>query len=351
MADVSAPQTLRFTDQHGTEQFCDRQGDEAADAFLLFVAQRRADDNHVFTVEAPGEQYGLRFDLARGVIARYRHFFEQGEDTPSRTFEDYTLLEDEERSRALVRALVDDGFGGPYPLAAWMPGIPTVPDVPDDDPDAREVVLRSGSGASQILRFAHPNDTTYPMQAFLVRHAGHDVSIEWAEAGERLEVMGEASVLVRTAGLAGDGAATPTERREFLKVDQPRRVATAAHRFLEGGFAGLDGFGQWVADIAVLDLPPAQLGRHRASSFTTDAEILAEVGRLWADSGIVDPSDRFWVFFESRSRDEDEAERAELLALLDRLGIEPSDLPDGAPTGEVWVAREPRLDAEIDSWA
>lgn len=346
---------LRFTDERGAEQACELQGEEAAHEFWAFVAEWRGDGNQVFTIEDETERVGLRFDFDQGAIARYRHFFEDDGVTLSRTFELYTLIEEEERSHALVRALIDGGFEGTHPLAAWMPFVPEVPDYADDDPETREYVLRSASGDSQRLRIRHPNDATYAREAFLVRHAGHDVSVEDPEGGERLDLMRDRMLIGRTTGLAGtaagDGASPSSARTEFMKVDGPRRYGPAIHLFLEDGFAGLDHFGQWFTDVEDLDLPPEQLGRHRAAMFTTEADILAEIGCIWADSGIVDQSDQYWVFFDSRSLDEDEAERAELLVLLGRLGLEPVEPPAGAESGEVWVPREDRLDAEIDNWA
>lgn len=343
-----AVDTLLFRDEGGAEHVRERRGLEAVDAFFAFVAERRDDSRQVFTIELEPQRAGLRFDFDRGAIARYRHFFADDGVTLERTFEDYSLIEDEERSRVLVRALIDDGFGGPYPLAAWMPAIPRLPEVADDDPDASEFVMRSASGASQVLRIAHPNDATYLSAAFLARHADSDVRIESTETGDRLDILRESSLIVRAAGVDGAGS---DARAEFLKIEQPQRIKTAVTLFFEDGFAGLEHFGPWASDAQELDLPPAQRGRYRAASFRSEAEMLREIGRIWVDSGIVDPSDRFWVFFESRSIDEDQVERAELLALLERLGLAPASSPDGAETGEVWVAREPRLDAEIDNWA
>ena len=349
------PQKLRFSTESGAERAGEQQGEDAANEFWAFVAEQRERGDQVFTVEDLVEDSGLRFDFGRDVIARFRRFIDEDDITDVRVFEQFTLLEDEERSRTLVRAQVDGGFEATFPLAAWSPGVPArLPDYADDDPETREYVLSTDAGDTQRLRIRHPNETTYALQAFLVRHSGQNVSIEDPEGGEHLVLMRGEQIIARTAGFAdgdGDGAAAPSARTEFMKVDRPNRYAPAAHLFFEDGFAGLDQYGQWFTDLQDLGLPPAAQGLLRAASFGSRAEVLSEVGRIWADSGVVDPTDRYRVFFDSSSLGEAEAERAELLALLGKLGLEPAELPAGAQSGEVWVPRDGDLDAEIDRWA
>ncbi len=65
----------------------------------------------------------------------------------------------------------------------------------------------------------------------------------------------------------------------------------------------------------------------------------------------MDPSDQYYVFFDSRDADDDRAERAELLKLIAFLGIERVDTPAGAAEGEVWVRTDVRLDVEFERWS
>ncbi|MFE7183159.1 hypothetical protein [Streptomyces erythrochromogenes] len=65
----------------------------------------------------------------------------------------------------------------------------------------------------------------------------------------------------------------------------------------------------------------------------------------------MDPSDRYYVFFDSHGADDDRAERAELLELIAFLGIERVDAPAGAAGGEVWTRTDARLDAEFARWS
>ncbi|WP_231921354.1 hypothetical protein [Micromonospora auratinigra] len=140
-------------------------------------------------------------------------------------------------------------------------------------------------------------------------------------------------------------------RSAHLKVDRPHRLLTSTMLFFENGYAGLDHFGQWFADLADLDAAPETRGAARAAAITTEAAAIDEVGRIWADSGHVDPSDRYYVFFGSHGVDDDRADRAELLQLIEFLGLERVDAPAGAAGGEVWVRSDPRLDAESARWS
>lgn len=89
----------------------------------------------------------------------------------------------------------------------------------------------------------------------------------------------------------------------------------------------------------------------RAASITTETAALEEIGRIWADSGCVDPSDRYYVFFESQGADADRAERAVVLGLIEFLGLEREDAPSDAAEGEIWVRADPRLRAAITRWS
>lgn len=65
----------------------------------------------------------------------------------------------------------------------------------------------------------------------------------------------------------------------------------------------------------------------------------------------MDPSGRYHVFFDSHDVDDDQAERAELLKLIEFLGMERVDPPTEAAGGEVWVRTDARLDAECARWS
>ncbi|MER5863240.1 hypothetical protein [Kitasatospora sp. NPDC002040] len=114
---------------------------------------------------------------------------------------------------------------------------------------------------------------------------------------------------------------------------------------------GNDHFGQWFGDLADLDASPEVRGAASAAAITTEAAAIEAVARIWANSGYVDPSDQYYVFFDSHGAEDDRAERAELLRLIGFLGLERVDAPAGAAGGEVWVRTDARLDAASARWA
>ncbi|MEU4086573.1 hypothetical protein [Streptomyces aureus] len=65
----------------------------------------------------------------------------------------------------------------------------------------------------------------------------------------------------------------------------------------------------------------------------------------------MDPSDQYYVFFDAHGVDDDRADRAVLLKLIEFLGLERIDAPAGAAEGEVWVRTEARLDVECARWS
>ncbi|MFF5387706.1 hypothetical protein ACFY5H_04935 [Streptomyces sp. NPDC013012] len=163
-------------------------------------------------------------------------------------------------------------------------------------------------------------------------------------AGQSLVLMPDQGVIVRVKG-------ADRPRSEYLRTDRANRCLPGAMLFFENGYAGLDHFGQWFPDLADLDASPETRGAARAATFTTEAAAIEEVARIWGASGIVDPSDRYHVFFDSHDVDDDRAERAELLALIEFLGIERVDAPAEAADGEVWVRTDARLDAACARWS
>ncbi|MEU9798900.1 hypothetical protein [Streptomyces sp. NPDC051000] len=168
------------------------------------------------------------------------------------------------------------------------------------------------------------------------------------------EPSGQSLVLMPGQGVISRTKDADQPRSEYLRVDRDNRYLPSAMLFFENGYAGLDRFGQWFSDLAYLDATPETRGAARAATITTEAAAIEEVARIWADSGYVDPSDQYYVFFDSHDIDEDRAERAALLKLIEFLGMErvaaPAEAGRGAG-GEVWVRTDPRLDVEFARWS
>ncbi|MFF3213004.1 hypothetical protein ACFYYB_20320 [Streptomyces sp. NPDC002886] len=210
-------------------------------------------------------------------------------------------------------------------------------------PGPKQFVFAVGDGNDQQASVADAQEAYMAFSAFFRDRDSETYTINDAASGQSLVLMPGQGVISRIKD-AGP-------RSEYLRVDRGNRYLPSAMLFFENGFAGLDHFGQWFPDPADLDASPETRGAARAATITTEAAAIGEVARIWADSGYVDPSDQYYVFFDSHGIDEDRAERAELLKLIEFLGIERVDAPDGAAGGEVWVRTDPRLDAECARWS
>ncbi|MGW9346472.1 DUF6357 family protein [Nocardiopsis flavescens] len=214
------------------------------------------------------------------------------------------------------------------------------------DPGPKQFVFGVGDGADEGLRVSveDPQEAYVAFSEFFHGRDSDAYSIEDEPAGQSLVLMPGRGLIARIKG-------KENPRVEYLKVDRGNRYMPSAMLFFENGHAGLDRFGQWFSDPAELDMPPEVRGAARAAAITTEAAAVGEVARIWADSGIVDPSDRYYVFFDAHGADEDRADRAVLLKLIAFLGLERVNAPPGAADGEVWVRTEERLDAEFARWA
>ncbi|MFC8290865.1 hypothetical protein ACFUJ0_15210 [Streptomyces sp. NPDC057242] len=212
------------------------------------------------------------------------------------------------------------------------------------EPGPKQFVFAVGDGNDQKVSVGDPQEAYVAFSAFFRDRDSGVYTISDDQAGQSLVLMPDQGVIVRV-----EGADRP--RSEYLRADRANRCLPGAMLFFENGYAGLDHFGQWFPDLADLDASPETRGAARAATFTTEAAAIEEVARIWGASGIVDPSDRYHVFFDSHDVDDDRAERAELLALIEFLGIERVDAPAEAADGEVWVRTDARLDAACARWS
>jgi hypothetical protein len=211
-------------------------------------------------------------------------------------------------------------------------------------PGPKQFVFAAGDGNDQHVSVADAQEAYVAFSEFFRGRESDAYTIKDDAAGQSLMLMPRLGVISRTKD-------ADQPRSEHLQVDRPNRYLPSAMLFFENGCAGLDRFGQWFSDLSDLDASPETRGAARAATITTPAAAIQEVGRIWADSGYVDPSDQYYVFFGSHDADDDRAERAELLQLIEFLGLERADTPAGAASGEVWVRTDPRLDAESARWS
>ncbi|MFF4248709.1 DUF6357 family protein [Streptomyces sp. NPDC001822] len=211
-------------------------------------------------------------------------------------------------------------------------------------PGPRRFVFTVGDGNDQQVSVGDPQEAYTAFSTFFRNRAADTYTIEDEPAGQSLVLMPGRGAIARIE-------ATGRPRSEYLRIDRANRYLPSAMLFFENGYAGLDHFGQWFSDLADLDAPPETRGATRAATITTEAAAIEAVARIWADSGVVDASDQYYVFFDSHDVDDDRAERAELLKLIEFLGMKRVDPPAEAADGEVWVRTDTRLDAELERWS
>jgi hypothetical protein len=212
------------------------------------------------------------------------------------------------------------------------------------DPGPKQFVFAVGDGNDHQVSAGDPQEAYTAFSAFFRDRNSDTYTVSDESTGQSLVLMPGQSVIARVKG-AG------RHRSEYLQVDRANRYLPSAMLFFENGYAGLDHFGQWFSDLADLDASPETRGVARAAMFTTEVAAIEEVARIWGASGIVDPSGHYYVFFDSHDVDDGQAERAELLKLIEFLGIERVDAPAEAAGGEVWVRTDARLDAECARWS
>jgi hypothetical protein len=209
-------------------------------------------------------------------------------------------------------------------------------------PGPKQFVFAVEDGSDERVSVGDPQESYVAFSAFFRDRNSDTYTVADEPAGQSLILMPGRGVIARVQG---------TARAEYLKVDRANRYLPSAMLFFEHGYAGLDHFGQWFSDLAALDASPEERGTARAATFTTEAAAIEEVARIWADSGFVDPSDQYYVFFGARGVDDDRAQRAELLRLIETLGLERVDAPAEAADGEIWVRTDARLADECARWS
>ena len=208
----------------------------------------------------------------------------------------------------------------------------------------KHFVFAAGDGEPQSVTAADPQ-TAFGLFRRLFRTPMPGMfTVTDMDTGERIVLVPGDDVILRA-----DGAQPP--RSEYLDIERGGQYTACAMLFFEGGFDGVENLGRWLPAEAAAGLSPEERGAVRAATFTTEAAAIEEVLRIWADSGIVDPTDEYLVFFESFEADRQRVQRGQVLKFIELLGLEKVDAPAGAASGEVWVRRDPRLDDRLEDWA
>lgn len=343
---------LIFSDDRDVEKkWGARDSLTAVEAFWEFVAERIGFQNEVFTIEDEALDGGLQIYFYASSMTRLTTPSDEDIEAGKKYRVEYGLIDDLAHYWAIVRGYLDGGFDALDALASWTSDPSELEEArqrrDNPEPDASDLtryVFHDNAGGEQEVSVQYPQEAYVAFSSFFKGGDADVFTIEDQETGQRVVLMPKRGVISRSDGVEGS-------RAEHLKVGHANAYMPAAMRFFENGFAGLSHSGQWLTELDMLDASPEERGAARAQTIKTESVAVEEVGRIWADSGIVDPSDQYYVFFESGGVDDDRAERAELLKLIEFLSLERVDAPVEAADGAVWVRTDPRLDVEFENWA
>ncbi|MBZ2196572.1 hypothetical protein [Occultella gossypii] len=188
----------------------------------------------------------------------------------------------------------------------------------------------------------------------------------------RLErVLTDETLIIETAhGIVGrvrNGASPEVSYRRYERRTDGTDLQL---RFAHSGYAALDDHGPWTSDRESLlpddsfenlelawvrEMRESELRRREIAALPKlDKKALNQFCKTWADTGhneYIGDSDEYYVLFHSRTVAEAGAARDELLKTVGALGLHLVEAPASAPSGEVWVRCDPRVDLELEKWA
>lgn len=187
----------------------------------------------------------------------------------------------------------------------------------------------------------------------------------------RLErVLTDETLIIETAlGIIGRVRNGENPEAGYRRYERRTDGVDLQLRFAYSGYASLDEHGPWSLDRSGL-LPDdsfenlelawvhelrrvEQRRREIAAMPKLDKTALKHFCETWADVGYneyVSESEVYYVLFDSRTREEAGAARDELLKAIETLGLHVAETPANAPSGEVWVRSDPRVDLELEKW-
>lgn len=187
----------------------------------------------------------------------------------------------------------------------------------------------------------------------------------------RLErVLTDEALIIETAlGIVGRVRGGDDPEVSYRRYERRTDGSDLQLRFAYSGYGALDGHGPWTSDresilpgesFENLELTwveelrrSEQRRREIAAMPKLDTSALNQFCKTWADNGYneyVSDSEVYYVLFDSRTLEEVATGRQELLQAIHVLGLRLAEAPAGAPTGEVWVASDPRVDLELEKW-
>ncbi|GAB2607114.1 hypothetical protein [Pseudactinotalea suaedae] len=184
-------------------------------------------------------------------------------------------------------------------------------------------------------------------------------------------VLTDEFLVIETAvGVIGRSRGGEEPETTYRRYERHSDMTEYALRFAHSGYSALDRSEPWESDRAsVLSEAPVvntALGHlqeqeaHEARQREVrempqlDRALLTTFYKAWADHGYVEyasDEEQYYVLFDSMTTEDAGAARAELITVIQALGLEIVDTPESASAGEVWVRADPRVDAELEQWA
>lgn len=231
----------------------------------------------------------------------------------------------------------------------------------------RQLVFRDSQGHRRSFTMGDRDHLKFSkaFDDFLKKHVSEDNSTF------RLERVLTDEVLIIETEFGIIGRVRNGERPEvgYRRYERRTDAAELQLRFAHSGYGALDAQGPWTSDRESL-LPGAtfenlelawarEWRRHEqrrqevAAMPKLDKQALKQFCQAWADSGYNEyagDSDMHYVLFDGRTLDEAGAARDELLRAVEVLGLRIAEVPAGAPTGEIRVHSDPRVDIELEKW-
>lgn len=225
---------------------------------------------------------------------------------------------------------------------------------------ARPLLISDEKGAEQKWHPRGHGTATAAFWDFVARHSADDCNmfaLEDEKNGEGIHAHFYADSIERfTVVNKSKGSSAPEFKEEYALVGGLSDYRKIVKAFVDGGYGALDSHGPWIADLVEFERYRERQNNLEATPMVPEItessdDSVTQICKMWAENGYVDPTDTFYVFFDSMTLEETEPDRTQLFHLVNEMGLEVATTPTEAANGEVWVRRDSRIDAELENWA
>ncbi|MGO2520053.1 MAG: hypothetical protein ACTH8F_08020 [Microbacterium sp.] len=234
--------------------------------------------------------------------------------------------------------------------------------------DEVSLVFRDSDGHKKSMVFDRTSFSKFStaLRTFITKFLSEENSTIYIDRLTTDEML-----IVETAvGIIGRVRNDAPDDVTYRRYDRVQDGADIRLRFAGGGYDALDHYGTWTADhdsllpddtfenldLALIVAKRRSEERRKAIAAMPklDKQALTKFCKVWADVGYnkyVSEVESYYVLFDSQTLDETGTARTELLGLVEKLGLEVTATPANAPSGEVWVRSDPRVDVALEKWA